>query len=94
MENTNGCSLDDKHLSTDFTVWESMQNWRPEDLAISITESVARLFSLLSPEDVLQSGLYMQNIEENRSNLCGDVYACLVADRKHIDYFMKLAEVR
>jgi hypothetical protein len=94
MENTDGRSLDDKHLSTDFTMWESVQNGRSEDLAISITESVARLFSLLSPEDVLQSGLHMQNIKEDRSNLCNDVYACLAANGNHTDYFMKLAEVR
>jgi hypothetical protein len=94
IQNTNGRNLDDKHLSTDFTMWESVQNGRPEDLAESITKSVTRLFSLLSPEDVLQSGLHMQNIKEDRSNLCDDVYACLVTDGNHTDYFMKLAEVR
>jgi len=40
---------------------------------MSITESVTRLFSLLSAEDVLQGSSHMQNIEEDRSNLSNNV---------------------
>jgi hypothetical protein len=93
IENTDGRSLDDKPLSTDFTFFESVQKWCPEDLAISITESMTRLFKLLSPDDVLRDGPHMQNISENRSNLSNNVWACLAADGNYTSYFLSLAEV-
>jgi len=88
MENTNGRSLDDTPLSTDFTLWENVQKGRPEELARSITQSVRRLFSLLSHGE-----RSMEDVLEDQSNLSNDVWACLNVHRSHGNYFMKLAEV-
>jgi hypothetical protein len=89
-----GRSLDDTPLSTDFTLWDSVRKDIPEDLAKSNTESVASLFSALSPKDVLDDFPFMKHILKDWSNLSDDVLACLTADKTLTGYFMKLAEVR
>lgn len=90
IADTDGCNLDGTALSTDFTLWESMDS--PNDLAILYTESASRLFSQPSPEDVLQDGPFMKAIRKDRSDLSDDVRAYL-ATGGHTDYLMKLAEV-
>jgi hypothetical protein len=94
IENSDGRSLGDTPLSTDFILWESIQNENPQDLARSYTESVTRLFYPLSFEDVLHGGPYMKNIRQEWSNYSEDVYACLSTDGKLADFFMELAKVR
>jgi hypothetical protein len=93
IDNSDGSNLDGTPLSADFTLWEYIQHENPQDLARSYTESVTRLFSPLSFEDIRYGGPNMKNIREEWSNYSGDVYACLSTDGKLADSFIELAEV-
>jgi hypothetical protein len=51
-----------KPFSTSFSFFESTQQCSPKELAISVTEHVAKLFSRISVEDILRRTARMSSV--------------------------------
>jgi hypothetical protein len=80
-------------FSTDFSVWESIQKYNPQELAKLNTGSIRRLFVDISIADFLSDDGYLKDIARTWSDLTDDFLACLSANKELTSYFMHLAEV-
>jgi hypothetical protein len=79
-------------FSTSFSFFESTHQCSPKELAMSITDDVATLFSRISVDDVLRRTPRMSSIGAHWSTLSDEVTACTITMRG-VEFFLLLAEV-
>ena len=84
-----------KPFSTEFSLLDDIERCsNPEDLAKSITDSVAALFYKVSMADVVDYSTSVKAITTRWSKLSDDVMALFIADPDLAPYLMKFASVR
>jgi hypothetical protein len=80
-------------FSVSFSFFENTLLISPKELAVSITDHVAGLFSCISVEDILRHTARMSSVGAHWSTLSEEVTACAVTTEDAEQYFVSVAEV-
>jgi hypothetical protein len=82
-----------KPFSTSFSFFESTRKCSQQELAISLTRTVAKLLICFSAQDILSHTARVRRVGEQWTSLCEDVRACAAIMEEAEQYFLTLAQV-